>query len=113
MTAPQLVTGVARAANWALAALLVAAAAGSLSRLGVTWLGATAAALYLVLGLGALSRNALGYLAIATLSFLSLAAAMQHGDFVVAALNGAAVAHAQLVGSPLRIPRARQPGAWQ
>jgi hypothetical protein len=111
MTAPQLVTGVARAANWALAALLAAAAAGSLSRLGVTWLGATAAALYLVLGLGALSRNALGYLAIATLSFLSLAAAMQHGDFVVAALNGAAFALALFVRSQLRIPREREPGS--
>jgi hypothetical protein len=113
MTAPRLVTGVARAANWALAALLAATAAGSLARLGVTWPGAAVATLYVLLGLGALWRNPLAYLAIATLCFLSLAAAMQHGDFAIAAGNGAAFALALFVRSQLRIRRKAEPGSSQ
>ena len=104
MTA-QLVTGVARAANWALAALLAAAAAGSLLVFGVPWVGAAASALCVLLGLAALWRKPLAYLAIATLSFLSLAAAMQRGDFAFAAGNGVLFALALFVRSQLRVPR--------
>ncbi|HEX5046785.1 MAG TPA: hypothetical protein VFX89_06650 [Gammaproteobacteria bacterium] len=105
MTAPQLVTGVARAANWALAALLAAAAAASLLTLGVTWLGTAACALCVLLALGALWRKPFAYLAIATLAFFSLAAAMQRTEFAIAAGNGALFVLALFVRSQLRIPR--------
>lgn len=106
MTAPLLVTGVARAANWALAALLAAGAAGSLLTLGATRLGAIACVLYSLLALAVLWRHPLAYLAVATLTFLSLAAAMQRGDFAIAAGNGVLFALALFVRSQLRIPRA-------
>src|SRR5262245_56335260 len=97
----ELVTGVARAANWTLAALLAAAAAGSLLTLGANRLGVIACALYSLLGLAVLSRHPLVYLAIATLTFLSAAAAMQRGDFAIAAANGALFALALFVRSEL------------
>jgi hypothetical protein len=102
---PELITGGARAANWALAALLAAAAAASVLTLGVTWLGAAAGSLFVLLGLGALWRKPFAYLAIATLAFLSLAAAMQRGAFAIAAGNGALFVLALFVRSQLRIPR--------
>jgi predicted branched-subunit amino acid permease len=111
MSGPQLITGVARAANWALAALLAAAAAASLLTIGVTWLGAAACALFVVLGLGSLWRKPFAYLAVATLAFFSLAAAMQHGNFAIATGNGALFALALYVRSQLRIPRAPTSGA--
>jgi hypothetical protein len=103
MTAPQLVTGVARAANWALAALLAAGAAGSLLILGATRLGAIACALYSLLALAVLWQHPLAYLAVATLTFLSLAAAMQRGDFAIAA--GGVRSRSLFGRSQLRIPR--------
>ena len=111
MSAPVLVTSGARAANWALAALLAGAAAMSLSTLGTTRLGAIACALYCLFALGVLWRRPLAYLAIATLTFLSLAAAMQRGDFAVAAANGVLFVLALFVRSQLRIPRAPGRGA--
>ena len=105
MSAPVLVTSGARAANWVLAALLAAAAAGSLSTLGPTRLGAVVCALYALLGVAVLSRQPLAYLAIATFTFLSAAAAMQRGDFAMAAANGALFGLALFVRSQLRIPR--------
>ncbi|HET8696747.1 MAG TPA: hypothetical protein VFO94_04640 [Gammaproteobacteria bacterium] len=107
MSAPLLVTSGARAANWALAALLGAAAAGILVRLNGTPLGVAACALYGLLGLAVLARQPLAYLAVATLTFLSLAAAMQRGDFAIAAANGALFVLALYVRSQLRIPRPR------
>ena len=107
MTAPVLVSGGARAANWVLAALLAAAAVGTFTMLKSTPLGAAACALYGLLGLAALARQPLAYLAIATLTFLSLAAAMQRGDFAIAAANGVLFVLALYVRSQLRIPRPR------
>ena len=106
MTAPQLVTGVARAANWTLAALLAAAACGTVLALGATTLGAIACVLYALLALAVLWRHPLAYLAIATLTFLSLAAAIQRADFAIAAGNGVLFTLALFVRGQLRIPRA-------
>lgn len=105
MSAPVLVTGGARAANWALAILLEAAAAASFATLGATRLGVLAVALYALLGLAVLMRQPLAYLAIATLTFLSAAAAMQRGDFAIGAANGVLFVLALYVRSQLRIPR--------
>jgi hypothetical protein len=105
MTGPRLVTGAARAANGTLAALLFAGAFVSLPTIGATWLGAAAGSLCLVLGLGALWRKPVAYLAIATLTFLSAAAAMQQADFAIAAGSGALFVLALFVRSQLRIPR--------
>jgi hypothetical protein len=110
MRAPQLITGFARAANWVLAALLAAAAVGVLLTLGATRLGVLACGLYAVLALAVLWRYPLAYLGVATLTFLSLAAAMQRSDFAVAAANGALFALALFVRSQLRIPRASTAG---
>jgi hypothetical protein len=107
MTAPLLVTGGARAANWTLAALLAAAAAVTLTMLEATPLGLAACALYGLLALAVLARQPLAYLAVATLTFLSLAAAMQRGDFAIGAVNGVLFVLALYVRSQLRIPRPR------
>jgi hypothetical protein len=107
MTAPLLATGGARAANWALAALLAAVAVVTLTMLKATPLGAAACALYGLLALAVLARQPLAYLAVATLTFLSLAAAMQRGDFAIGAVNGVLFVLALYVRSQLRIPRPR------
>jgi len=105
MTGPQLITGVARGANWTLATLLFAGALGSLLGLGVTWLGVAAGSLCFLLALGALWRKPIAYLAIATLAFFSTAAAMQQGDFAIAAGSAGLFVLALFVRSQLRIPR--------
>jgi len=103
MTAPQLVTGVARAANWALASLLAAVAAGSCWRLGASAARRIACALYSLLALAVLWRHPLAYLAVATLTFLEPRRRDAARRLAIAAGNGVLFALALFVRSQLRI----------
>src|SRR5262245_3356952 len=105
MTSPQLITGVARAANWALAAFVLAAAGGALIDLGATWPAAALSGIYLLLGLGALWRRPLAYLLIAMLSFLFVAADMERTEFAAALIHAVLFVLALFVRSQLRIRR--------
>jgi hypothetical protein len=107
---PLLIGGVPRAANWMLAALLATSAIASPIALGATWPAGLLTLLIGLLAVGVLLRAPVAYLCVATLSFLSLAGAMQQGDFVLAAGNGLLFVLALFVRSQLKVERASAPG---
>jgi hypothetical protein len=93
-----------------LAALLATSAIASPIALGATWPAGLLTLLIGLLAIGVLLRAPMAYLCIATLSFLSLAGAMQQGDFALAAGNGLLFVLALFVRSQLRIERAAASG---
>ena len=80
--------GIAKVLNWLLVATLVASCIASAVFLReYPAFAACVAALQVMLLVGVLRRSPLAYLAIATLSFLGLATALDRTDFLLAGTN--------------------------
>jgi hypothetical protein len=96
--------GIARILNWLLAGILLSSACAAIFVLrDFVWLGATSAVMCVVLLVGVLRRWPFAYVAMATLSFFGLAAALRREDLVLAAIKGAAAAAALFVRGRLLV----------